>query len=205
MFYSDRNDERLRLGDIVRGFACGKLLIDQPFLDGLHSTYHVEVCHRLAVVLSPCCAIRDGYIQLAPLQQIEPKWYRNERWLGDLTVVNAPMDPEEALPPQQWQMMSPSEQAERKGRGKSYTLADYFVYAPHVLLGEYEVGWQKKRYTQGHYAVDFRGIACVKCAKIELPETSVRTKILQLSKETRGLLRDKMAYYYGNPPEEDKP
>ena len=206
MFYSEKNEERLRFGDIVRGFACGKLLIDQPFVDGTPSTYRVEVCHRLAVVLSPCCAIRDRHIQLAPLQQIDPNWYRNPHWIPDLTVINKPMQAEETVPPYKWDKMDATEKARRVAMGSQYTLADFFVYAPHLLLGEYEINGQSNPCKQAHYAVDFRAAVCVKCPQIITPERfPLETKVLQLSKEVRGSLREKLAYYYGHPPEEDKP
>ncbi|HUW31933.1 MAG TPA: hypothetical protein VM223_10000 [Planctomycetota bacterium] len=204
MFYSEKSDEMLRFGDVVRGFACGKLIIEQPFVDGAPSTYQVEVCHRLSVVLSPCCAIRDGHVQLAPLQQIKPNWYLNPRWESDFTVINKPMEAEEAVPPYQWEKMDPTEKARRMAMGRHYALADFFIYAPHSLLGEYEISWQNASHKQAHYAVDFRTIVCVECPQIIKPQKfPIETKVLPLSKEVRGSLRDKVAYYYGNPPEED--
>ncbi|HUS96568.1 MAG TPA: hypothetical protein VMX97_07510 [Hyphomicrobiaceae bacterium] len=204
MFYSEKNDKMLRFGDVVRGFACGKLLIEQPFVDGLPSVYRVEVCHRLAIVLSPCCAIRDGYLQLAPLQQVEPNWYLNSSWINDLTVINKPMEAREAVPPYKWDNMDPTERTRRVAMGKQYTLADYFVYAPNSLLGDYEISCQRTTHVQGHYAVDFRAIVCVKCPLVIKPEKfPIETKLLQLSKETRASLRDKLSYYYGKTPEED--
>ena len=57
--------------------------------------------------------------------------------------------------------------------------------------------------------IDFKNIYHVNCDKIFPPEKAIdakvfRSKVLQLAIRTRNEMRDKMAFYYGYPPIEDR-
>jgi hypothetical protein len=52
--------------------------------------------------------------------------------------------------------------------------------------------------------IDFRRICRIECNEIVTPEQApLKTKVLQISIETRRELRDKLTWYFGRVPEED--
>jgi len=56
----------------------------------------------------------------------------------------------------------------------------------------------------GYYMLDFRRICRIECNKVVKPEQApLEPKVLQISIETRGELREKLAWYFGRIPKED--
>jgi hypothetical protein len=75
-------------------------------------------------------------------------------------------------------------------------------------LPKYEEVRQLTTFTLKHRMINFKTIYRVNCKYIVKPniptdEAVLGSIVLQLSIETRNLLRQKMAHYFGNPPPED--
>ena len=85
----------------------------------------------------------------------------------------------------------------------SFAFGDLFVYAPHDLLPRY-VDPKKGGPEMGYYMVDFRRTCRVECAAVTRQQSPVEAKVLQLSIDARGALRDKVADFFGRVPREDE-
>lgn len=208
MFYEDKPEKALRFGDVVRGFVLSAPRIDSPSRTSLPDEYHIEVnTPRLTTILSPCCSIGAKTLALSPLLQVFPGFFRNPYLNQDLTNVNRPMTPEQAVPPDVWEKIPRSEKLKRLNlsKPKSYAFVHYFVYAHHDLLPQYTVHSKHGNVETGYYMVDFRRIYRVECEKVaNAKQAPLEIKLLQLSIQTRNELREKIAEYFNRVPEEDK-
>jgi len=77
MFYLEASEMEaiLRFGDVIQGFPICFSVIDKPSHE---SDFHITVsAPSYAVVLSPCCSIKDKVLSLAPLKQLENKIFVN--------------------------------------------------------------------------------------------------------------------------------
>lgn len=212
MFYQDKTDKMLRFGDVVRGYISIDLDIKQPL-----SSPHIKVedfqC-RLdvdipthSVVLTPCCSIEDGIISLTPLIPVLGDFFKNPYFVEDLTRINRLIEANQTLSPEQWERLSLEEQEAAIAKGKQYALTNYFIYEQNETFREYTLRKRGIRY----YMIDFRNTNKVKCKMVKrsdkLTEEDaplIESKVLQLSVEARGELRDKIAHYYYRTPEEDQ-
>ncbi len=87
----------------------------------------------------------------------------------------------------------------------SYAFLELFVYAPHALLPEYDIRGRNVAARVCYYMINFRRIYRVECDQVVNPkQVPLAAKRLQLSVEARCELRNKMAYYFGRPAEEDQ-
>ena len=209
MFYEEvKPDEALRLGDIVTGFVLGATLIDSPSASVVKKEYSIRVSRPdFAVILSPCCSIGNKTIALVPLLPVLPDFFRNPYISEDLTRVNRPMTGRQAVPPDIWKKLSPDERQRRVDltSPEAYGYVEYFVYGPHQLLPTYTLKVKSEKKEAGYYMVDFRNATRVRCNQISSPKSApIETKRLQLSIPSRSDLRDKLAFYYGRPAEEDQ-
>ena len=110
------------------------------------------------------------------------------------------------MPPDTWANMSETEKHRRRAAEGDEAYADlqFFVFAPHDLLPQYDLVRRKVSHRIGHWAVDFKEISCVKCSDVNSPKCpAVKLKILQLSIESRSALREKLAYFFHRVPRED--
>jgi hypothetical protein len=206
MFYESEPQAVLRFGDVVRGYVLSAPQIDSPNTSP-PVRYRVEVHNpKFAVIMSPCCSIGDHTLAISPLIEVLPLFFRNPYFANDLTNINRHMSRENAVSPGKWAKLSMEEKQQRMAAGDAYALLDYFIYAPHGFLPTYTVKDKDEEGREvGHYMIDFRRICRIECNKIEKSEQApLGTKVLQISIETRGELRDKLAYYFGRTPEEDK-
>ena len=87
---------------------------------------------------------------------------------------------------------------------RTFAFGDLFVYAPHGLLPRYIIDPKKGRAETGYYMVDFRRTCRVECATVTRKQPPVGAKVLQLSIDARGVLRDKLADFFGRVPREDE-
>lgn len=203
-FYTGRPCNSLRLGDIVKGFVLGAARITKP--DTSLSDYQVSIRNpTYCVVLTPCCSVGAKTLALAPLNEILPSWLDNAYFAEDFTNINREMDPEQSVPAQIWRTMPEAEQKRRLQRGKAFALGEYFVYAPHDLLGDYSLrlkGGSSKEIS--FRAVDFRMIYRVECdSVVNIKQVPLEAKVLELTIETRSQLRIKLAKYFARIPDED--
>jgi hypothetical protein len=207
MFYSDTMDQKFRFGDVIKGFATTTPIIDNPPLDASRLSFQIEVTQSgFYVVLSPCCSINENVVVLCPLIELRSTFFKNSYLEEDMTRINKPMRPEQAIPPNLWEQFSEQERQKRLAVGMNYAFVELFVYAKHQLFPEYVLSIRRdqKRTTQ-EYMVDFRQSFIVRCAKITNNSTPFENvKELQLSIDARGDLRNKLAAYFSRVPEEDK-
>lgn len=207
MFYSDIMDPKFRFGDVIKGFATATPIINNPPLDASRLSFQIEVTQSgFYVVLSPCCSINENVVVLCPLIKLRSTFLKNPYLEEDMTRINKPMRPEQAIPPNVWKQFPEQERQKRLAVGMNYAFVELFVYAKHQLFPEYALSGRQgqKRKTQ-EYMVDFRQSFTVHCAKITNNSTPFENvKALQLSIDARGYLRNKLAAYFSRVPEEDK-
>lgn len=231
MFYSDTIEERLRFGDVLKGYLSTTPTINEPFLENASEPYNIDVfLPNFCVVMDPCCNIGGGSISLIPLIRIRSHWWDNPYLEKDMTTINRVMKPRYVMHPQKWNDLSPNEKIQLENAEPQHNLLNFFVYETHVVfpsytvrrelryeertdptiqLPKFEIIKEQREFQTRCYMIDFKNIYHVKCDKISKPDKVLdekvsKSRILQLSTPTRNELRDKMAFYYGNPPDEDR-
>lgn len=202
-FYEASPELVFRLGDVITGFQSVVPQIDRPETSG-GWTISVERPDYM-VVLTPCCSIADKAIALAPLNHIRPGFCSNAYFAEDLTNINRKMPPEKSVTRVVWESQLPQDRKQKMmAQGDCYAVMECFVYAPHDLLRRYMLDVKPAPIEVGHYMVDFKSIFRVQCKQINRGAYAPSsTKILQLSKEAREELRNKLSFYFWRPPEED--
>ena len=205
-FYESIASEALRFGDVVAGFTLTVPHQIAPHPESCILDYRIEVSHpHYAAVLSPCCSIGDSTILLSPLIQVIKSWQDNPYFAEDLTRINRVMKAEQTVSASRWESFSQEEKMRRLAVHKpSYVYVEHFIYAPHPLLPIYEC---KRRGTVsqiGHYMVDFRKLFKVDCPEIRSATACpLQVRKLQLSRESRAELRNKLTFFFGRIPSED--
>jgi len=206
-FYSNYPDSALRFGDVVQGFVFATVKLYEPFpadTDGTHflddSGYSVDISlPRFSVVMSPSCSIGERMVSLAPLLKVKHKFFENEYYAENLTNINRIMQPQQALPRHAWEnKLTPKEREEKMSQGNVYALVELFVYERHDLFPPYTLKENKKaEITTNYYMIDFRSIQYINCSSVASAENSpLKSKVLQLSDDTRRELWDKLINYY---------
>jgi len=209
MFYVQEPDKFLRLGDVVRGYISTNPTIKEPNLSSKSEGYDYKIeigMPKYSVVLTPCCNIEKGKISLSPLIKIKSYFLLNPYFAEDLTRINRRMTAQQSLKPEEWEKFDEEEKQRRLAEKINFALLEYFVYKENEIFDEYSIRDQMTRY----YMVDMRNIYTIKCPMVRRPEELrpkdapiIESKVLQLSVPTRSELRDKIAYYYSRPAEED--
>ena len=206
-FYEGSPDNALRFGDVVDGFPVSASQVESPILGDVPKQYKIDVKPpEYSVILTPCCSIGSGTLLLAPFQKVNRRLYDNPYLSEDLLRLNFPMTPQQAVLPTAWERMSSEERARRidTSRPKSYAFVEYFMYAPHDRLPEYNVTTDGRLRT-GHYSIDFRCMYRIECKKINTATQSpVGAKVVQITVSAREALRDKLVAYFARVPEEDE-
>jgi len=110
------------------------------------------------------------------------------------------------MSPSDFAKLNPERQEKIFNQRTQYTLLEYFIYKDHDIFDKYTL---KDRQTS-YYMIDFKNVQKIKCEKIKRPEQMsqennliLESKILELTIEAREELREKIAYFYSNVPEED--
>jgi len=208
MFYTDTPDKALRFGDIVKGLVLSATCVDKPDKE-FRKDYQIEIEHpEFAVIISPCCSIGDKTLAISPLLKVLPSWFTNPYLREDLTRINLPMKPEQSVSPTVWQRLSQEEKEARFDMTKPESLAfyEYFIYSAHEWLPRYKVESTKLQVDEetGCYMIDFRKICRLTCDQVTSATSApIEVKLLQLSKESRSQLRDKLSAYFARKPDED--
>lgn len=205
-FYEPAGKE-LRLGDIVAGFTCVVPHL-QPGSDASHDRVgelsNIQVVREcLAVVLTPCCSIEGHELVIGPLEHVCAAWFDNPFVSEDFVRIDRRMSNEQYTPPTEWARMDSIEKASRQAVGPGWAFVEYFAFPSGGLLPPYESTYKRRQYVTDCYVVDFRRPMLV---DHEFPHAEGHTcgeKLLQLSPEARGLLRDKIANYYFRQPAEN--
>ncbi len=206
MYYEKTPELALRFGDVIRGFILAATNVDKPIFSLPSSAYSIDVeVPQFCAVLSPCCSIGDGTILLSSLIRVKQSFFQNPYFTEDLTRINREMEPSEKLPPSVWAQLDAAERSKRESEGKGYAVLDSFIYPEDAHLPRYPVKIKGGGTVEtGYYMIDFRNIQKVTSKTINRKSAPDHTKLLQLTPSARQELRDKIAFFYGRVPEEDK-
>jgi hypothetical protein len=204
MFYNDNPGQDLRFGDVLKGFVATSPEFKIPSSED-PPAWRLKVTQaRHFVVLSPCCSIDRGCLLLAPLLKIRPSFLTNPHLSEDLTRINAPVPADKSLAPTAWNGLPETEKAKRLAVGDGLIVLECFVYAPHACLGSYQLPMKAGSVDQSAYLVDFGTTFRMECDAVSRDKPAPPgTKVLELSIETRKLLRSKIAAYFARVPDED--
>lgn len=206
MFYEKKIDNALRFGDVLEGYISVTPKISKPFFNKQDHNYNIDVgLSAFSVVLSPCCSIGEKKISLTPLIGIRKSFFDNPYFAQDLTGINRRMKPENAFLPNKWKKMSEQKKTAALKEDFVYTLIELFIYEQNSLFSEYSIRKEGKTVVTRYYMIDFRNIYKMNCDEIRSStEAPIKSKCLQLSRQARAELRDKIVYYYARVPQEDE-
>jgi hypothetical protein len=225
MFYNASIDNKLRFGDVVKGYLSVILKLSKPF-----GNAGIEIqTPQYSVVLDPCCEIGDGMISLSPLEEINPQLLDIPYLSKDRTLLNRIGIAKDFFHPIMWNNLPDETKTEALVATPEYGWKPYFVYEGNPVFPEYTIERQTKynevidpksklpkydsvkqpnTFKIRDRMISFKTVYRVNCQGIVKPEkatneTILGSIVLQLSAETRELLRLKMAYYFGKPSPED--
>ena len=208
MFYQENMDNALRFGDVLKGYIAITPSIKVPILEvsSLNEGYNIDVNLPIfSAVLSPCCSIGHAIISLTPLIEVRKSFFDNPYFAEDLTRINRKMGPQQTVPPHVWDKFPQEEKLKRSEEGYGYAFLELFIYEKNDLFPKYTLHRKQGEIETNYYMIDFRNTYKLNYEKIKTPEDApLESKCLQLSIQARYELRDKIAWYYGRVPEEDK-
>jgi len=199
MFYTREPDNALRFGDVLKGYPSTTPRIEEPILIGNYPEYTIDVAlPKFTVVMDPSCEIREQAICLTPLVEVSIRFFDNPYFAEDLTRINREMDPKQSLSPFAWSQLSPEEQQTRLNEGRKYALLNLFIYEKHDHFPPYQLKRKgQEEISTNYYMIDLRNTYKICCKEIISPEKSpLKSKVLQLSSETRAELTNKLLKYY---------
>jgi hypothetical protein len=204
--YTDSPSRILRFGDVVTGFQTAAVRIDSPDTSTKSLDLHIHVSQpKYFAVMTPCCSIEMQSLSLAPLDELWNGFLALPNLWDDLGSINSPMPAERAVPPAKWQHLDATQKSRIIARGTEYVLVNCFIYEPHDLFETYTLKKGKDLSREfRHRLVDFKKIFRVDCSQINRDhDAPAGIKVLQLTEPIRAQLRDKLAYFFGRPPDED--
>ena len=204
-FYQESSDSGFRFGDVIKGFISATPNVSNPPVNSDNTNYSIDISMSYCAIISPCCSIKDKVISLSPLLHVNKNIFRNPYFREDLTRINRVVSPENSVSPTALEKMPPEKKEEFLSKDIAYAFINLFIYKEHDLFPEYPIRLNSADdfYTR-YYVIDFRNTFSVNCSKIQNP-TNVPPglKYLQLTIDTRNVLRDKITKYYSRLPEED--
>jgi len=160
--------------------------------------------NTLSVVLSPCCSISDKVLSITPFLPLSAALFKNPYLADDPKRINTKIPAIKSLPPEVWENMDASEKAERLSKEDGYVFVDFFVYHAYHLFPEYTINRKDGNIKSKFYIIDFRKSVRIQCDKILTPKyLPGSAKVLQLTIETRDLLRKKIGSFYQRIPQDD--
>ncbi|MEI8390043.1 MAG: hypothetical protein WCG23_09180 [bacterium] len=207
MFYNDTPDiSKLRFGDIVKGNYLTSLFYSSKCNTDI---FKLEVnIAEYNVILTPCCSIQTkedlGNIIITPLIQIKPSFYSNPYFAENMLNINKIISPQNQVPPEAWEKMPEEEKQKRLEEGSTYAFKEYFIYAPHDYYSKYYLDSRSGKIVDiNYYMIDFRNAFNIKVEKIKSPENILlKSKVLELSIDSRKELNDKLQAFYRIPDED---
>lgn len=225
MFYEDGIGDKLRFGDVVRGFLSTYPILSRPMKNTMES-YTIEINTELSVVLDPCCSIGSGTISISPLTQIKGYYWDNPSLFADITRINRKGHSKDFMNPGKWNICTDDEKTQFLNDIEEYAYKNIFVYKEHPLFDEYEITRKCRfeevidpntklpkynevgntfKFRTRNYMTDFKNIRHIDCEKIvesekPIDEAILDSIVLQLSDATRAELRSKMGDYFARIP-----
>jgi hypothetical protein len=206
VFYTSDVGPILRFGDVIKGLPSVLPQLDKDRMSPTEHEFDLSINTDIyCAVLTPCCSIERGMLNIAPLRPILPSFLKNPYFNEDLTRLNRRMPPERVIPPDAWDALPEEQRARRLAEGITYAFLESFVYDSHDLLPDYDLHQKGGPVRFSHYRIDFRESAGVSCQGLDRGTPAPPgVKVLQLSAEARDDLREKMAYYYVRPAVDDE-
>jgi hypothetical protein len=225
MFYSVTIDDKLRFGDVVKGYLSVIPKLTKPFGN---ASIDIQI-PQYSVLLDPCCEIGGGAISLSPLEEVSAQFFDIPYLSKDLTLLNRIGMAKDFFYPTKWNELSVEKKTDALIAAPEYGWKSYFVYEGNPLFPEYVVNRpvifnemidpatklpkydavkHSTSFAIRHRMINFKTTYRVQCQSIVKPEKPTDPSILgsivlQLSIDTRNQLREKMAHYFGKPPPED--
>jgi hypothetical protein len=230
MFYRDSIENRLRFGDVLKGYLSTAPNFVKPFGEKAREPYRIDVSiPDFSIVVDPCCDIGGGTLSLTPLIHVKATLWDTPSLLKDITRINRKAMPKDLMHPEQWNKWQDSEKIAAMNAIPDYGHKTYFAYEANNLFNEYTVTrptryeevvdpitklpkykrlQRQKTFITRYYMINFKNIYHVNCEKVfdqgkAIDQSILDSIALQLSIETRNELRDKMAAYFGERPDED--
>lgn len=201
MYYLKIPQKTLRFGDVVQGFILTYASIENP---NDHREFRIDINAKdLCVLLTPCCSIKKGVINLSPLKRVPDPYFQNPYLAEDMMRLNRKMTRYDAMRPIAREKLSPAQAEEMKSE-KDFQFLDQFVYEGNDYFQAYEVKMHDGSNAKvSYYMISFKEIYKVECRHIESPENyPVESKLLQLSIDARRDLAAKVNRYYRVPDED---
>ena len=225
MFYNASIDDKLRFGDVVKGYLSVIPKLSKPF-----GNANIEIqTPQYSVVLDPCCEIGGGMISLSPLEEINANFLDIAYLSKDMTLLNHMGMAKDFFHPTTWNKLPDEKKTEALVATPEYGWKTYFVYEGNPLFPEYTIKRpmrfnevidpmsklpkydlveQSNTFRIRDRMISFKKLYRINCQSIVNPEkttdeTILDSIVLQLSVETRKLLREKMASYFVRPAPED--
>lgn len=230
MTYNGTIEDKLRFGDVVKGYLCAIPKVVKPFTNNNAESYSIQIDNPIfSVVLDPCCEVGSGIISLAPLEQVNSRLWDIAFLAKDMTLLNIPGNAKNLMHPSTWNKLSEEEKKSAMQEADKFGHTPFFVYSGNPLFPEYTI-IRENMYTETidtvtqlpTYGVtkqqvsfvtkkrtrNFKNIFRVNCDKIvtadkPLDEIIKQSIVLQLSIKTRNQLREKLSNYFGKRPAED--
>jgi len=204
MFYDEKPEQRLRFGDIIKGYIGITPVINVLDVDVRNCDFNIEVSYpEFFVVLTPCCSIEKKTLIIAPLERVLGSFFLNPYFVKDLTGINKKMTAEQSVSPNIFKSWSSEEREKRVSEEPHFALTEFFVYEKHDLLPEYEINMKDvENIKTKYYMVNFKKTFNIKCDLIN-KNGDFALKVLQLSLGSRNDLRDKIGSFYSSRPIED--
>ena len=204
-FYSDSPTEKWRFGDVVEGFISIFPKVNNPGV--INKNFNISFGETpYFVILTPCCSIKDKKVTLVPLRKLDKRWFQIDAFCEDYTVFNNPVNRKISFPTKYWEnKLSEEERNEILNEEDMYTYNNYFFYPENNYLKEYEIEYKDpaKNIITNSYCIYFKDAFMVECNKIVTGQNPKGLKLIELTIETRDLLRDKLQKYYRKPFEDE--
>jgi hypothetical protein len=211
MFYSDTHWPQMRFGDVVRCFPSTHVLVAAPPPGtSIPTQYEIHLLSGLAIILTPDCEIgKSAYLTLAPLTSLKQYHFplKNPFFRADPMLLNVRVPRENSIPPDDWSRKTDEERAAERAQGPTFPFTWMFVYPnkPPILNDESVTmdfgGGRETLPIAWHYA-DFRDAFRVQITKERHREFAGEKK-LELTPDSRNILREKLSYFFGQIPKED--
>lgn len=207
MFYSEDLSKSYRMGDIIENFY--EVI---PYYDK-NSYFSIKlIAPAKFVILTPCCSIEKQEAIIVPLKKINEHFIVSEFLRENLLLINTPISKEEVLGKEAYDnalknISSEEEKILFTNIQKRYEFCDSFIFDEHSMLEEYLIERKRKDNIISKktrcYMISFKDAMKVQSLVFERGQPC--NKILELSPQTRDILRKKLSSFYSRIPDEDKP
>ena len=234
MFYESLTENNLRFGDVVKGFVSLIPKLNKPFgnmsieIQNPQFSVVLDPCCEIGkgtILLSPLEEISPQLLDIPILSA--------DLTGKDLILLNKEQQSKDYFYPTEWNALSEESKKDLLGDKPEFVWKTFFVYEGNQYFPPYTIKRKKKyqkvidsatglpkyeetselaAFSFSHRMINFKAIYRVNCEDITSSQKPgkpasddvLNSIVLRLSIETRNLLRQKMAYYFGKVPKEDE-